>query len=298
MKKTLLVLASLLIVLSSFAATPREQMVVDAAWLQKHLHDPDLVLLQVGDKESFAAAHIPGAHAITGHDVVVHESPEGLYMEMPAADDLRKRLEALGISDRSRIIAYYAKDWLSPTTRLIFTLDYAGLGARTSILDGGLAAWTRAGGAVTKDVPVQKTGTLSPLKIKPLIVDAATVKARIGAPGYRIVDGRNTEFYTGKNRTGDHDDQARAGHIPGAGNIPFTDVVDDDNFLKPTGELRAMFDKAGVKPHDTVIGYCHIGMQATAVLFAARILGHPVVLYDGSFQDWSRHKTYPVELPK
>ena len=50
-----------------------------------------------------------------------------------------------------------------------------------------------------------------------------------------------------------------------------------------------MFEKAGVKANDTVVGYCHIGQQATAMLFAARSLGHPVLLYDGSFQDWSRH---------
>jgi thiosulfate/3-mercaptopyruvate sulfurtransferase len=46
-----------------------------------------------------------------------------------------------------------------------------------------------------------------------------------------------------------------------------------------------------------VIGYCHIGIQATAVIFAARTLGHPVMLYDGSFQDWSAHTDFPVENP-
>jgi thiosulfate/3-mercaptopyruvate sulfurtransferase len=52
-----------------------------------------------------------------------------------------------------------------------------------------------------------------------------------------------------------------------------------------------------VKAGDTVIGYCHVGQQATAMLFAARTLGHPVLLYDGSFEDWSRHADYPVENP-
>gem|GEM_PF-1578746 len=61
--------------------------------------------------------------------------------------------------------------------------------------------------------------------------------------------------------------------------------------------LHPLFTKAGVKPGDTVIGYCHIGQQATAVLFAARTLGHTVLLYDGSFEDWSRHAEYPVENP-
>ena len=64
--------------------------------------------------------------------------------------------------------------------------------------------------------------------------------------------------------------------------------------LKPAADIAAVFTKAGVKPGDTVIGYCHIGQQATAMLFAARSLGYKVVLYDGSFEDWSK-RDLPVE---
>ena len=65
--------------------------------------------------------------------------------------------------------------------------------------------------------------------------------------------------------------------------------------LRSDAELRGLFTAAGVKPGDTVIAYCHIGQQATAALFAARTLGHKVLLYDGSFEDWSRHDGFPVE---
>jgi thiosulfate/3-mercaptopyruvate sulfurtransferase len=68
--------------------------------------------------------------------------------------------------------------------------------------------------------------------------------------------------------------------------------------FRSAAELAAIFAKAGVEPNDTIIGYCHIGQQATAMLFAARTLGHPVLLYDGSFEDWSRHDDrYPVDNP-
>ena len=78
--------------------------------------------------------------------------------------------------------------------------------------------------------------------------------------------------------------------------MPFDSVFDDQNQLRPDDDLRARFTRAGVKPGDTVIGYCHIGQQATAMLFAARRLGHRVMLYDGSFEDWSlHHPGYPVE---
>src|SRR5436305_2693894 len=155
MKKMLLVC---LMAVGAFA-NPRQNLIVDAAWLKAHLGDPDLVLLHVGDKAEYEAAHIPGARFVSLSDISISDhSGHGLMLEMPLADDLRHRLEALGISDKSRVIVYYGKDWVSPSTRVIFTLDYAGLGDRESLLDGGQDAWVRNGGPVTKDVPAAKTG--------------------------------------------------------------------------------------------------------------------------------------------
>ena len=62
-------------------------------------------------------------------------------LEMPEPDSLRARLETLGISDESRVIVYYGNDWVSPATRVVFTLDYAGLGDSSALLDGGMQAW-------------------------------------------------------------------------------------------------------------------------------------------------------------
>ena len=89
----------------------------------------------------------------------------------------------------------------------------------------------------------------------------------------------------------------KTGHIDGAVSVPYVSLVDENQQLKPKADLEAAFAKAGVKPGDTVIGYCHIGQQATATLFAARSLGYPVLLYDGSFEDWSR-RNLPVTTVK
>lgn len=281
-----------------FAGTPRDSMVVTVPWLHTHLTDPDLVLLHVGEKPEYEAKHIPGARFVTLADISVSDrSGKGLVLEMPPADDLRQKLEALGISDNSRVVVYYGKDWVSPSTRVIFTLDYAGLGSRASMLDGGMDAWIKAGNEVTAAVPAAKKGSLSALKINPIVVDADYVRSHVGTSGVAVVDARSASFYDGV-QTGGHDDhKQRTGHIAGARSVPFVEVVDDQNMLRSPEALTALFTKAGVKPDDTVIGYCHIGQQATAMLFAARSLGHRVLLYDGSFEDWSRRSDFPVENP-
>lgn len=118
--------------------------------------------------------------------------------------------------------------------------------------------------------------------------------ANLGKPGHVVVDARNVEFYTGAKAGGRPE---RNGHIPGAVSIPFDSLLTDAPRFKPERELRAAFAAAGVKDGDRVVAYCHIGQQATVVYFAARVLGYPVVLYDGSFEDWSA-RGKPVEAAK
>ncbi|HEU4887364.1 MAG TPA: rhodanese-like domain-containing protein, partial [Thermoanaerobaculia bacterium] len=281
--------AALMLVPAVWAKSPRQSMVVNTAWLGAHLKDPNLVLLHVGDKDEYAAKHIPGARFLSLSDIAVSDrSATGLILELPPTDDdLKARLEKLGISDDSRVVVYYGKDWVSPTTRVIFTLDYAGLGDRALLLDGGMGAWMRDGHDVTDAVPAERTGKLSALKIRKLIVDADYVLANKDKKGIALVDGRAAAFYDGVDTGGSHDQPHRTGHITGAGNFPFTEVTNDELYLRSSEELRALLAKAGVQPGDTVLGYCHIGQQMTAVLFAARTLGHKVLLYDGSMQDWS-----------
>ncbi|MEO8499674.1 MAG: rhodanese-like domain-containing protein [Vicinamibacteria bacterium] len=292
-----LVVAALLPVSRAVAASPRDSLVVPVAWLAQHLKDPDLVLLHVGDKAEYDASHIPGARFVTVRDLAAPMAApgEGLTLEMPPADPLREKLSALGISDTSRVVVYFGKDWVSPSTRILFTLDYAGLGERASLLDGGQPAWVREGQGVTTLVPEVRPGVLSPLKVRATIVNADFVREHAASKGHVLIDARAPEFYDGASPGGPKDAR-RSGHIVGAVSVPFADTTNDDLLLRSPAELQARFAKAGVKPGDTVIAYCHIGQQATAVVFAARTLGYTALLYDGSFEDWARHD-YPIDNP-
>jgi thiosulfate/3-mercaptopyruvate sulfurtransferase len=290
------VAACLVALHASAAQSPRDTLVRPVSWLAAHLNDPNLVLLHVGDRGEYDAAHLPGARYISMDDLSVSDhSGVGLHLEMLAPDVLRQHLQSFGISNASQIVVYYGKDWISPATRVIFTLDYAGLGDHTVLLDGGQEAWAREGHPVTAAVPPAQQGTLSPLTIKPIVVDAAYVRAHLGAAKVAVVDGRSSSFYDGVDTGDSMGRKHRTGHIAGAKSVPFTELTDDRLMVRPSSDLLQIFTKAGVQPGDTIIGYCHIGQQATAMLFAARTLGHPVLLYDGSFEDWSRHADYPVE---
>jgi thiosulfate/3-mercaptopyruvate sulfurtransferase len=269
------------------SATP----LVSTTWLAEHLHDADLVVLAADD--AYGAGHIPGARQVALPNVSVER--DGLRLEMPASEDLRQRLAALGISDRSRIVVYYGS--VTVATRVLFTLDYAGFGRASSVLDGGIAAWKRDGRPITTDVPPVRTGTIGALSVRPIVVDAAFVLAHLKAPHFAVVDARAAAFYDGSQPGGSASQPQRPGHVAGALSVPYTSVVDDRMAFRTADDLAAIFAKAGVKPDDTIIGYCHIGQQATAMLLAARSIGHPVLLYDGSFEDWSRHVDYPVDNP-
>jgi len=177
----------------------------------------------------------------------------------------------------------------------LFTLQSAGLGAHADLLDGGMPKWRREGRALT-DQPTVVTppGTLASFNFQPTIVDVAFVRAHARQPGYVLIDARAAIYYDGLEESG-ADGHPRRGHIPGAHNLPFTGITNDDLTLKNPAELLALFRNAGVMPGDRVIAYCHIGQQATAVLFAARAVGIDAVLYDGSFEDWTM-RNLPVEL--
>jgi thiosulfate/3-mercaptopyruvate sulfurtransferase len=267
-----------------------ESMLVSTEWLNKHLQDKGLVLLQVGEKAEYMAAHIPGAQFISTADISTPRG-QGLTLELPPIEQLKATFEKLGIGDKSRIIIYFSKDWVTPTTRVFFTLDYLGLGNRTSILDGGLPAWRAENRPVTAEIHNPEPGVLTPRPRKELVVDAAWVNANLSNPNVRIVDARAPQFYTGA----EVGRMPRGGHVPNAKNIPFSSVVDESNKLKSAGALADLFKIADVPTGKKVATYCHIGQQASLLYFVARYLGYDAHIYDGSFEDWSNRKELPVE---
>jgi thiosulfate/3-mercaptopyruvate sulfurtransferase len=276
------------------AITDDTPLKISVAWLEEHLKHPQLVLLHVGQKDEYDAGHIPGAQFISLQDISMTDEESNLSLQLPTAEKLKPALEKFGISNDSRIIVYFGKDWISPTTRVYYTLDYAGLGKNTSILDGGMPAWISSGKSLSKDVPASKQGSVKIELNENVLAKVDWLKQNLNKTDVKVIDARTPNFYDGSSAG----NQPRAGRIPGAKNIPFSTITDEKGFLKDEAALRKMFDDAGVKPYDTVVTYCHIGQQGSLAYFAAKSLGYKVKLYDGSFEEWSALSDLPVEAPK
>ena len=278
------------------ASAKGEPLLVDAEWLAPRLNDRHLVVLHVGGRAGYDKAHIAGARQITEEDVsrphdMANMKPGELMLELPQPDVLRARLMTLGISDDSVIVVYAGPDAvLQSATRIVFTLDYLGLGGQTSLLDGGWAAWQAAGKAATDAAPHVTPGTLRVRPVNAIVADAAMVQSMSNRADVKVVDARAPVFYTGAEPTFN----GKRGHIPHAINIPFSAISDNAGRINRP-DLKRLFFAAGVKTGDTVVAYCHVGQQATAVVFAARLLGYRVLLYDGAFQDWTTNNRGGLE---
>jgi thiosulfate/3-mercaptopyruvate sulfurtransferase len=275
----------------------KDTMIVSTAWLADHLKDPNLVILSLGPPAEYEKEHIAGAQMVTPNELSTPMVDGQLMLELPPMEQLQKAFAAWGVTNKSRIVLYLVNpNGIAGGTRVYLTLDAMGLGAQTSMLDGGLPAWKSEGRPVTAEVRKATAGKLDLCPQSDVIASGDWVHDNIKHPGAAIIDARAPQFYSGASAGKYHNGtDERAGHIPGAANIPFSSLIDEKGyFLKPE-KLREKFSGAGVKQGDRVVSYCHIGQQATVVYFTARYLGYDARMYDGSFEDWSMHSEWPVE---
>ncbi len=265
------------------------RFLVSPEWVASHLDDPALVLLHVGTIEQYDSTHLPGAHFVALSEITMKRGEEMIAFELRPSAHLDSVFESKGVSDDSRIVIYYGRDWISPTTRVYLTLDYLGFGDRTVIMDGGMGAWINKGYAVTSDPPVPRQGTLTPLPRSDVVVTVDWMKDNYANPGTALIDSRNREYYTGE----ELGNSKRPGHIPGARSLPFSELVDETNRFKDKEVLREMF-REEMAEGQTVVSYCHIGQQASLTYFVARYLGQEARMYDGSINEWSRNPELPL----
>lgn len=263
------------------AATPTAQheFIVSPSWLAARLNDPALVVIHIGHGD-YADGHVPGARELDYGQLLT--SRAGVGSELPDANALRARFEALGISDNSTVVVYAHEAPMA--TRALFSLAYVGV-ERIAYLDGGFERWRAEGHPVSRERPRPAAGRITRTIDTSNLATHDILTARIGRAGTAFVDTRTDGEYNG---TGNRSGMPSAGHIAGAKQLEWQDLFADGMArLKPRAELEALY-RARVAPGDTVITYCWVGYRASATWFIARALGYRAMMYDGSYQDWQQ----------
>jgi len=272
----------------ALAAQDGVPVLVSTQWVADHLEDPDVLLVHVAmPGMSDVPGFIPGSVLLDYHAI---ETSQGLAVEMPRPAQLVSVFEAAGVSNDVHVVLYGTGSAHIPA-RAFVALEYLSH-PRVSVMDGGLETWEHEGRALVHDPATSARGDFTATVNEDVLADAAWIRDRLGDPAVTVIDARPSAQYEGSSGRG-----LRPGHIPGAGNLFFAELLQSDETprLKPRNEVEAMFAAAGYTAGATVVSYCQIGMRASYNYLIARHLGYDVKLYDGSWQEWGADESLPTE---
>ncbi|ERL96732.1 rhodanese-related sulfurtransferase [Rhodobacteraceae bacterium HIMB11] len=271
---------------------------VSTEWLQAHLKDPDLRILdgsyylpQMGrdPRAEYDAAHIPNARFFDIDDVADHGSD--LPHMVPPVEKFMSRMRAMGVGDGHQVVVYDGMGLFS-AARVWWLFKLMGQN-NIAVLDGGLPKWRAEGRPVEDLPPVIRDRHMTVRRQNHMVKDVTQVSAASKLGDYEIIDARSPGRFRGEEpepRVG-----LRPGHIPGSKNVCFKELLNADQTMKNPVEMRQIFEAAGVDFNKPAITTCGSGVTAAVLSLGLERIGKTDhSLYDGSWSEWGMFPTVPV----
>lgn len=291
-RTTLLAAALLLAGHGANAATG--DVLVTTDWLERNLGDPKVRIIEVSvNPGQFERGHVPGAINFAWHTDLV----DPVRRDIVSRKNFEKLLRTAGVSQDSTVVLYGdTNNWFAAWGAWVF--DIYGI-KNVKLLDGGRKKWeaeSRPLAAIAKPVPagnIRVGEANNRLRARlPDVIAAAERKSDVA-----LVDIRSADEYQGKvfAPAGIQELSIRAGHVPGAVNVPWAEAVAADGTFKPVEELRKIYAAKGIDGGKPIITYCRIGERSSHTWFAlSKLLGYEVRNYDGSWTEYGNAVGVPI----
>ncbi len=272
----------------------RPDVVVETDWVAEHLQDKAVRIVEVDEDGSlYAQGHIPGAIQLDWWRDLENQ----LTRDVIQGQDFADKLAANGISDQTTVIVYGDKNnWFATYAYWLFRYNQHD---NVKVMNGGRQKWLHEGRPVTQDVPQVGRSAHS---VKPVRPELRAMRDQVlaGIGKVALVDVRSPREYAGEIVAPEgypQEGAQRAGHVPGAANIPWGQAVREDGTFKSAEELQALYGGKGVTPDREVIAYCRIGERSSHTWFVLHeLLGYGKVRnYDGSWTEYGSIVGAPIE---
>jgi len=277
-----------------FAAFAHPERLVSAEWLEEHLGDPGLVVVESDeDVLLYETGHIPGAVKVDWHT----ELNDPVLRDYIDGEEFARLVGGKGIARDSTVVIYGDKsNWWAAYALWVFTL-FGHEDVR--LLDGGRDRWVAEGRAMTTDASDPAPADYPVVERRDADVRAfkEDVLDHLGRP---LIDVRSPEEFSGERTTAPaypEESALRGGHIPTARNVPWGRAAAEDGSFRSRAELEGVYlEGAGLEPGDDVIAYCRIGERSSHTWFVlTHLLGFENVRnYDGSWTEWGSAVRVPI----